>query len=134
MGTESQKVVEVVAAVIERDGLILIGQRKLSGRHPGKWEFPGGKVERGEEPRDALARELREELGIEAVIGAELEGYDFSYAAGSLTRLRFFHVTQFSGEVVNLDFAQILWTERHALPEFDFLAGDVEFVKTLAVK
>ena len=60
---------EVVAAVIERDGQILIGQRKARGRHGLKWEFPGGKVEPGEEPRAALARELREELAIEAVIG-----------------------------------------------------------------
>src|SRR6202042_2344131 len=61
----------VVAAVIERDGLILICQRK-SGRHALKWEFPGGKVERGEALQVALARELREELAIEAVIGKSM--------------------------------------------------------------
>ena len=125
-------VLEVVAAVIERDGLILIGQRKPSGRHPLKWEFPGGKVEPGEDPRDAVARELREELGIEAVIGAEIERYDFLYAPGSVTRLIFFQVKEFTGDVVNLDFAQIAWAKREALREFDFLEGDVEFVKRLA--
>ena len=89
---------EVVAAVIERDGQILIGQRKPRGRHGLKWEFPGGKVEPGEEPRAALARELREELGIEAQIGEEIERYDFSYAAQAPTHLIFFRVTEFAGE------------------------------------
>ncbi len=65
----------VVAGVIVRNGLYLIGQRKNGDRHPLKWEFPGGKVERGETPREALARELQEELGIAAVIGREIARY-----------------------------------------------------------
>jgi 8-oxo-dGTP diphosphatase len=132
MDSETRVIVEVVAAVIERAGLILIGQRKPRGRHGLKWEFPGGKVETGEESREALVRELREELGIEARIGAEIERYDFSYTAGHVTRLIFFHVTEFTGEPANLDFAQIAWVERRRLPEYDFLEGDVEFVRRLA--
>jgi 8-oxo-dGTP diphosphatase len=132
MDSETRVIVEVVAAVIEREGLILIGQRKPRGRHGLKWEFPGGKVEAGEESRDALVRELREELGIEARIGNEIERYDFSYSAGHVTRLIFFHVTEFTGEPANLDFAQIAWVERRRLPEYDFLEGDVEFVRRLA--
>jgi len=132
MDFETRVIVDVVAAVIERDGLILIGQRKPRGRHGLKWEFPGGKVELGEELREALERELREELGIEARIGVEMERYDFSYSAGHLTRLIFFHVTEFSGEPVNLDFAQITWVERSRLPDYDFLEGDVDFVRRLA--
>jgi 8-oxo-dGTP diphosphatase len=124
---------EVVAAVIERDGQILIGQRKARGRHALKWEFPGGKVEPGEEPRAALARELREELGIDAQIGEEIERYNFSYAAQP-THLIFFRVTEFVGEPENLDFAQIAWAERQRLPEYDFLEGDVDFVNRLAQK
>ena len=77
MDSETRVIVEVVAAVIERRGpegsLILIGQRKPGGRHALQWEFPGGKVEPGEEPREALVRELREELSIEARIGDEIE-------------------------------------------------------------
>jgi 8-oxo-dGTP diphosphatase len=134
MDPETRVIVEVVAAVIERDGLILIGQRKPHGRHALKWEFPGGKVEPGEQPRAALARELREELGIEAQIGDEIERYDFSYAAGQLTRLVFFRVTEFLGEPENLDFTQIAWAQPDQLPEYDFLAGDVEFVRRLAQK
>ena len=124
--------VEVVAAVIERDGLILIGQRKPRGRHGLKWEFPGGKVEPGETPRAALVRELREELGIEARIGEEIERYDFLYATGAITRLMFFRVTEFTGEPENLDFAQIVWSPREHLPQYDFLEGDLDFVRRLA--
>jgi len=134
--SKQQAVVEVVAAVIERNGpdgkMILIGQRLPGGRHPGKWEFPGGKVEPGEEPRAALARELREELGIEAQIGGEIERYDFRYGEGAPLRLIFFRVSEFTGEVINLDFAQIVWALSDKLTDYDFLAGDVEFVKRLA--
>lgn len=125
-------IVEVVAAVIERAGLILIGQRKPRGRHGLKWEFPGGKVEPGEGSREALVRELREELGIEARIGDELERYDFSYSEGNVTRLIFFHVVEFAGEPEILDFAQVAWVERSRLPDYDFLEGDIEFVRRLA--
>ena len=133
MDSETRVIVEVVAAVIERGGLILIGQRKPRGRHGLKWEFPGGKVEAGESSREALARELREELGIEARIGGEIERYDFSYSAGQVTHLIFFKVTEFSREPVNLDFAQITWVERNRLTDYDFLEGDVAFVRRLAV-
>jgi 8-oxo-dGTP diphosphatase len=132
MDAETRVVVDVVAAVIERAGLILIGQRKPRGRHALKWEFPGGKVEPGEGSRDALVRELREELGIEARIGDEIERYDFSYSADRVTRLIFFQVAEFTGEPANLDFAQIAWVERERLPEYDFLEGDVAFVRKLA--
>jgi|SRR5579872_638476 len=133
MDSETRVIVEVVAAVIERAGLILIGQRKPRGRHGLKWEFPGGKVEPGEQAPDALVRELREELGIEARVGEEIERYDFSYSAGRVTRLIFFHVTEFTGEPMNLDFAQISWVPCNRLPDYDFLEGDLEFVRRLAV-
>ncbi len=128
--------VEVVAAVIERSEpegrLILIGQRKAGARHALKWEFPGGKVEPGEEPRAALARELREELAIDAVIGPVIEAYDFRYRPETLTRLTFFRVTEYSGEITNLDFSALAWERLENLPAYDFLAGDIEFVKRLA--
>ena len=69
----------VVAAVLEQHGKILVCQRRRGSRHELKWEFPGGKVEPGEEPRDALVRELQEELRIDAAIGAELSRYEFAY-------------------------------------------------------
>src|SRR5580658_9821078 len=116
---------EVVAAVIERDGRILICQRKSGRRHALKWEFPGGKVEPGEDSRSALARELREELQIEAQIGPEMHTGTVRYGQGQLIRLQFYQVTEFSGEPVNLQFERIAWEDRPNLPDYDFLEGDI---------
>jgi 8-oxo-dGTP diphosphatase len=125
--------VEVVAAVIMRDGKILIGQRKSTGRHPLKWEFPGGKVEPGEDSRAALTRELREELNVDAVIGEELDSYEVNYGDGIRILLHFYRVTQFQGELRNLDFEQITWEKPERLAEYDFLEGDVTFVSQMGL-
>lgn len=124
--------IPVVAGVIERDGKLLIAQRKHGARHALKWEFPGGKVEQGESPRQALARELREELGIQATIGAELTRYEYAYPRGATILLIFLRVRGFTGDVQNGIFEQIRWEERGRLPEYDFLDGDIDFVKRLA--
>jgi len=115
-----------------REGKVLIGQRKRGGRHPLKWEFPGGKVEPGEDPRAALARELREELSVEAVIGEQLDSYPVSYGDGFRALLYFYRVTQFQGEPRNLDFEQIVWERPQRLPDYDFLEGDISFVSKVA--
>jgi 8-oxo-dGTP diphosphatase len=116
----------VVAAVIERQGRILICQRHAAARQALKWEFPGGKVEPGEDAPTALARELREELNVRAHIGPLLHAQTDPFL------LQFFQVTEFSGEPVNLQFEQILWEHPHNLPAYDFLEGDLEFVRKLA--
>ena len=123
--------VVVVAAVIQRGDRILIGQRKAGGRHALKWEFPGGKVEPGEEPRAALARELREELAIQAVIADRMDGYAVQYPGGPVTHLIFYRVKEFSGEPVNLDFERIVWEQPARLMEYDFLEGDAAFLQKL---
>jgi 8-oxo-dGTP diphosphatase len=123
---------QVVAAVIERDGKILIGQRKRGGRHPLKWEFPGGKVEPAEDPRAALERELREELDLEARAGDLLDSYQVRYGEGPVTDLHFYRVIDFAGEPRNLDFEQIVWELPERLAEYDFLEGDLQFIAKLA--
>ena len=119
----------VVAAVIERDGNVLAGQRKPGGNHPLKWEFPGGKVEPGESPEDALIRELTEELGIRARVAGEITRYEHQYAGRSRILLIFYRVVDFEGEPQNLDFAQLKWVRRERLADLDFLEGDVDFVR-----
>src|SRR5258706_16398311 len=99
----------VVAAIIEKDGKVLICQRKAGQRFGGKWEFPGGKVEREEEWKAALARELREELAIAAGIGEEIARYEKAYPGQRPIRLIFFHVTRVWGEALNFVFYQISW-------------------------
>jgi 8-oxo-dGTP diphosphatase len=122
---------KVVAALVMRGDSILICQRK-GGHHHGKWEFPGGKVETDEEPRAALARELGEELAIQAVIGAQITRYEYAYPGREPIQLIFYEVTEFEGEPANLIFEQIRWELAANLPSYDFLDGDVEFVKKLA--
>lgn len=118
----------VVAAVIERQGQVLIAQRKATRQHPLKWEFPGGKVEPGEAPEAALARELQEELGVRARVDAEIARYEYQYPGRAPILLLFYRVTEFAGEAKNLDFEQILWTPRDRLQDFDFLEGDAGFI------
>ncbi len=118
----------VVAAIIQRAGRILIGQRKDLGHHPLKWEFPGGKVEPGETPEAALIRELQEELGIHARIDRELTRYEYQYPGRSRILLIFYRVVDFDGEPQNLDFDQIRWEQPELLRNYDFLEGDTQFL------
>jgi len=122
----------VSAAIIISKGKVLLGQRRKGDRHPFKWEFPGGKVEHGESPRQALVRELREELQIEAKIGPEIARYEHDYPSGSRVHLLFFAVTEFTGQPMARVFEQISWVDLTALPTIDFLQGDIDFVKRLA--
>jgi 8-oxo-dGTP diphosphatase len=122
----------VVAALIFKDGKILICQRTRHQTMPLKWEFPGGKIEEGEQPRDALRRELDEELGIDAKVGDEVARIKHQYKSGSSVELRFFVVTEYKGELENKIFRDMRWSERSELPSFDFLEADLELVKDLA--
>ncbi len=122
----------VSAGIIHRDGQVLVGQRRRADRHPLKWEFPGGKVEQGETPQQALVRELREELQIEATVGSELARYEHEYPSGSRVHLLFFAIPAYTGQVKGQVFEQIQWVDLHSLPGFDFLDGDFDFVRRLA--
>jgi 8-oxo-dGTP diphosphatase len=121
----------VVAALLERDGLVLACRRRESDPHPLKWEFPGGKVEAEESPTDALRRELQEELGIAAEIGEEVTRYEYCYPGKKPILLIFYRVTNFAGEPRNRVFQEILWVPAIRLRDLDFLEGDVDFVRTL---
>ncbi len=123
---------QVVAALILRDGKILICQRTKHQPMPLKWEFPGGKIEEGEQPRDALRRELEEEIGIDARIGNEVARLQHNYRNGGAVELRFFDVPEYRGEIENRIFNDVQWVDRTQLPNFDFLDADLELVKDLA--
>jgi len=122
----------VVAALIVQDGKLLVCQRTRHQTMPLKWEFPGGKIEEGEQPRDALRRELDEELGIQATIGDELARMQHEYPNGGMVELRFYVVRQYKGKLENLIFKDIQWSEPKDLPKFDFLEADLRLVKDLA--
>jgi len=122
----------VVAALILNGNRILACQRTRHQVMPLKWEFPGGKIEEGEQPRDALRRELEEELGIEATIGNEVVRIHHEYPSGGSVELRFFEVHQYHGEIENRIFREIRWVSRKELLELDFLEADRTLVEDLA--
>lgn len=119
---------QVVAALIIQDSKILICQRMDDQAMPLKWEFPGGKVEHGEDLRDALHRELDEELGIDAVIGRKIAAIQHTYASGASLELYFYRVDQFTREIENRIFRDVRWIDRKDLPTYDFLEADVRLV------
>ena len=122
--------VQVVAAVLERDGKVLVGQRKPEQAHPLKWELPGGKVEPGESPAAALVRELQEELAIQVRQWEEIARYDFTYPGKNPIELFFYRVSQYAGEPQNLIFHAMQWVAAHELLTVDFLEGDIPFLRS----
>jgi 8-oxo-dGTP diphosphatase len=123
---------QVVAALIIRDDRLLICQRTKYQSLPLKWEFPGGKIETGEQPRDALRRELDEELGIQATIGNEVARLKHQYANGGAIELRFYVVHEWEGEIENRIFHDVRWAPRADLPRYDFLDADLRLVQDIA--
>jgi 8-oxo-dGTP diphosphatase len=121
----------VVAALIFKDEKILVCQRTRHQTMPLKWEFPGGKIEEGEQPRDALHRELEEELGIDATIGDEVARIRHDYKSGAAVELRFYTVREYKGEMENRIFKDMRWATRSELPSFDFLEADLGLVRNL---
>ena len=122
----------VVAALIVKDGKLLVCQRTRHQTMPLKWEFPGGKIEEGEQPRDALRRELEEELGIVAKVGDEIARIQHEYPNGGMVELRFFIVREFQKEIENRIFRDMQWAEPKDLSKYDFLEADRTLVRDLA--
>ena len=122
-------VVEVVAAVIERDGLILIARRPAASHLGGLWEFPGGKRDVGESPEAALAREIREELGAAVAVGPLLETVDWTYPEKRV-RLSFFRC-DIAGEPRPLEGQEIAWVRPAELGRYRFPPADATLLERL---
>jgi 8-oxo-dGTP diphosphatase len=120
------------------DGRVLACQRKHDGSFPLKWEFPGGKLENGESPEVALVRELREELGIDAVVDHEFHKQEWVYSFAdsdpkrdSAFRVFYFLIGSFSGTPINHAFEQIRWVTPEELRSMDILEGNRDAVEIL---
>ena len=122
----------VVAGLLVRDGLVLICQRRPDQPMALQWEFPGGKIESGESPEQALVRELQEELGIRATIGSRVTHIRHNYRHGGAVDLQFFAIPSFEGELENKIFHQFKWVKLVELPDYEFLAADRGLIRDLA--
>jgi len=124
---------QVTAAVIEKDGKILIAKRQLGRTLGGKWEFPGGKIEPGETPEECLKRELKEEFDIEAEIGSLLAVSKFRYCFVPIELLAY-RVKHTSGDFKLNDHEEMRWVRSSELSLYDFLSADRSIVEMLLKK
>ncbi len=122
--------VKVTAALIYNDGKLLIAKRKLSGKLPGKWEFPGGKLETGETPEDCLRRELKEELHIDTAIGDYFGESIYTYDHGTV-QLMAYWVRWIGGHLTLSDHDEVQWVSVEELKSYDFAPADILFVEKL---
>ena len=124
------KIVKVTAAILEKDGKIIIAQRKSSDHLSGKWEFPGGKIEPGETPEACLARELKEEFDIGVAIGEYLGSSVHHYDHISI-ELMAYRASWVSGAISMNDHKAFRWVTVDELVSYDFAPADVPFVDML---
>jgi 8-oxo-dGTP diphosphatase len=121
----------VTAGILVKDDRVLICQRHRSDRYGLQWEFPGGKVEAGEDLKAALRRELREELSVDAEVADEVFRFRHRYP-DRYVEVAFFSVRNYRGEVRNLVFEAIAWATRQELGAYNFLEADRELVERIA--
>lgn len=112
-------------------GSVLLCQRKESAKYPLKWEFPGGKVEDGEEIAACLARELREELGVSIGVPELFHRQEALYPDSGHYEVHYFLVRTFSGEPVNKVFRRLEWVEIGSLLSYDILEGNRDVIGKL---
>ena len=122
-----KKHISVVGAVITSDGLVLCAQRGETGELPGMWEFPGGKIESGESMRDALKREIEEELGCSVEVGRQIESTTHEYDFGAIT-LTTFYCQIFEGTPLPKEHLTLKWVHPSELNELDWAPADIPAV------
>jgi 8-oxo-dGTP diphosphatase len=129
----NRKIVDVAAAVITRpDGSFLLGQRAPGTFYPGYWEFPGGKVERGETPREALIRELHEELGLQVETAWPWITREHEYEHAHV-RLHFFEVPRWSGQITDHIHSALSWQRIDAVSVAPMLPANGPVLAALAL-
>lgn len=116
--------IAVVCAIIERDGRVLVAQRSRAKSQGGKWEFPGGKLHGGEQPRDALVREISEELRVSIHVGDALPPSTHDYGGFAITLIPF-RCTITSGEPDPVEHEALAWCEPGELAALDWAAADM---------
>jgi len=123
--------IEVTAAVIERDGRILICRRRAGERFGGFWEFPGGKTESGESSEEGLRREIREELGLEVEIGAKIGTFPYREDSFAIALTAFRAIGRPDHRYFLKDHAEARWVIPADLGRYDFAPADIPILEFL---
>jgi len=123
-------VLDVVAGIVWRGPEYLAVQRPEGGRMAGWWEFPGGKIEKGESREEALVREFREELGVTPTEFEYWRGLEHEYD-DFVVCLHFFHIRKYSGELKGLEGQRMKWVDPSLPPYLDYLPADIVIVEAL---
>lgn len=121
---------KVTAAILRKDGKILIARRQSGDAFGGKWEFPGGKIKEGENPEDCLRRELLEEFGIDTIINRLICIIPYTYPHGSII-LFAFEVSQSKGDIKLNVHDEVEWVELRELGMYDLLEADKLIIEKL---
>jgi 8-oxo-dGTP diphosphatase len=122
------KTINVVCAIIERDGRFLAARRSDAQSHGGFWEFPGGKIDPGEDAEKAIVREIREELGTGISIKKQLPPVTFDYPDKTVTLIPFICAVR-SGAPTALEHAEIRWVNKREAHKLAWLPPDVSVLK-----
>ena len=122
--------IDVAAAILVKDGKILIAKRKNTDKIPNKWEFPGGKIKSHETPEACLQREINEEFGVDITVGNYLGESVYHYDHETI-RLCAYRVYWQRGHFILKEHADFKWVSVDQLHEFDFAPADLPFVKKL---
>ena len=121
----------VTAAVVEHRGRILLARRRENAPYPLLWEFPGGKVEPGEDPHDCIVREMREELAIEVKVEGIYDVVYYRYPERTVLVLAY-RCRWLSGEIVDLEVHEHCWVRPEELLEYDLLPADISLAERIA--
>lgn len=123
---------KVLAAVLEKNGKVLVARRRKGDRFEGLWEFPGGKLEKGETPEACLRRELAEELGVEVRVGDFLGSTKYTSAALSIELLAY-EVVHLSGEFCLHDHEEMRWVRPRDLSRYRLTEPDAALLARLKI-
>ena len=121
---------EVTAAILMKDNRVLIAQRAYGENLAGKWEFPGGKIERGETPQECLKREIREELDVDIEVSDFFGDSIYAYHSGTIKLIAFW-CKWISGDFTLKVHSQIAWVNHDELDLYDFAPADIPLVEKL---
>lgn len=127
------KTIPVVAALIRKEGKILIARRKPEKSQAGLWELPGGKLEEEESPQEALKRELKEELGVEVVVGAPFMSLEHAYETFTI-HLMVFWADSATVPVASTDHDELVWIGPEEWRKYPFAPADIPVMEELCAR